>query len=228
MTDGPGQNGTDRAERLRAGLESLRETGSALLVVGSVPEPVSKVACEAMRGREPDERVVLETGGGYAATPSPATAGQSHVLRWATDARGGTATMSTTSAATSPSTDTTVDSLPELAEATEELLAEAASDGPTGDLRVCVGSLLPLVESTSERSTFELLHAVTALTRRAEGLGHAHLPLARESALVQLFEPLFDVTVELRVADGQPQQRWHLHEADVSSDWLPLEAVVDR
>ncbi|WP_390204578.1 DUF7504 family protein [Halocatena marina] len=51
---------------------------------------------------------------------------------------------------------------------------------------------------------------------------HVHLPVARDSELASLFEPLVDAVVELRVADGTPQQRWHLTDAAIPSDWTSL------
>jgi hypothetical protein len=63
---------------------------------------------------------------------------------------------------------------------------------------------------------------LNAAVREANGLGHVHLPMARESERATVLGALFDVTVELELFGGEPRQRWYLHEAGIVSDWLPI------
>ena len=63
---------------------------------------------------------------------------------------------------------------------------------------------------------------LTERVRSVRGLAHYHLPVDAEDDIAHVFRPLFDAVVELRVADGRPQQRWSLVDGP-SSDWLPLE-----
>ena len=64
---------------------------------------------------------------------------------------------------------------------------------------------------------------------------HVHLPVTPDSSVVDRFEPVFDATVEVRTVNhgeedennvdlrsAATEQRWHLHDVDVDSDWLPL------
>ncbi|WP_121821567.1 DUF7504 family protein [Halostella salina] len=100
---------------------------------------------------------------------------------------------------------------------------EAEREGlDPGELRVCVDSLVPLLNDHASENVFRLLHMVTARVREADGMGHFHLPVGREADAVNLLEPLFDAVVEVRAADGTPEHRWQLRESGVSSDWIGL------
>jgi hypothetical protein len=88
------------------------------------------------------------------------------------------------------------------------------------ELRVCLDSMTPLLD-TYDRATIErFLGRVTTRITAARGMGHVHLPVARDWKAVADLEELFDAVVELRVERGRAQQRWHLQEADVTSDWF--------
>lgn len=98
----------------------------------------------------------------------------------------------------------------------------AGADGlAPAELRMCVDSLGPLVAEHGRSTVFRFLHLLTERVRRAAGLGSYHLPAPPDDESVAMLASLFDATVELRVEDGQPRQRWDL--GDVRSEWLPVE-----
>ncbi|MFC7177601.1 DUF7504 family protein [Halosegnis marinus] len=101
--------------------------------------------------------------------------------------------------------------------------AERAAGGlAPAQFRLCVDSLRPLVEEYDERELFRFLHAVTADVRAARGMAHYHLPLGYDAETARTLAPLFDAVVEVRDGDSGPRQRWHLDDAGVGTEWLPL------
>ncbi len=89
-------------------------------------------------------------------------------------------------------------------------------------LRVCFDSITSLLRDHQSENVFRLLHLVTSSVRTVNGMGHFHLLLDRDNDYVRLLEPMFDAVVELRVDDGTIQQRWHLRDQEVTSDWMAL------
>lgn len=89
-------------------------------------------------------------------------------------------------------------------------------------LRVCVDSIVDLLERYEAELVFRLLHVLTTRTRRSRGMGHYHLPIDRDAEAVRLFEPLFDAVVSFRSAPDGPEHRWHLRDRETSTDWIPL------
>ncbi|USZ68404.1 hypothetical protein NGM10_01370 [Halorussus salilacus] len=90
------------------------------------------------------------------------------------------------------------------------------------ELRVCFDSLTPLVEDYGDRDVRRFLLGVTETVERVDGMGHYHLPARYDSEVVGSLSPLFDAVVEVRRADGEIQQRWHLSDPDIATDWLAL------
>ena len=100
---------------------------------------------------------------------------------------------------------------------------EQAAQGLTpAQLRLCFDSLGPLFAQHEPQTLFRLLHLVTARMRQVSGMGHFHLRVDRDDDHVKLLEPLFDAVVELRTVDEQHEQRWHIHEKGLTSDWLSI------
>ncbi|QRV15326.1 hypothetical protein JMJ58_20895 [Haloterrigena salifodinae] len=105
-----------------------------------------------------------------------------------------------------------------------------AIDGFQGDadglepsqLRVCVDSLVALLEEHTAEKVFRLLHMTTSRVDALQGMGHYHLPLDRDHEAVHLFEPLFDAVVEIRVRDGVAEQRWELRDRETPADWFTV------
>lgn len=215
----------ERAGEFADALGRLQRDGGALLVVGATPGGTHERACSRMLGSSEQPRVVCRTDGSCSA--GVARAGpDDRVVELAVEARSAAAAGSNHGdAAAAPTAGEgparTVAKTPaafgaRVAEAVAELTSEA------DDPRVCVDSLLPLVEQLGEERAFEWLHTIAADVRAAGGVCHAHLPFARDDDLVARFEALADATVELRLVDGEPQQRWFVH-GTVTSGWLPLQ-----
>lgn len=100
---------------------------------------------------------------------------------------------------------------------------EARHDPPEpAELRFGLDSLSPLLDAHGEQVVFEFLALVTRYVQANDALGHVHLPVERESYVARLLAPLFDAVVEVRVMDGQRQQRWHLDDGAVTSRWLSI------
>ncbi|WP_255194124.1 DUF7504 family protein [Natronobeatus ordinarius] len=89
-------------------------------------------------------------------------------------------------------------------------------------LRLCVGSLEPLLTDHDAENVFRLLHVVTTRINRTNGMGHYHLPVDRKHEAVRLLEPLFDAVLEVRTWGGGIEQRWHFRDRNASSSWLPV------
>ena len=100
---------------------------------------------------------------------------------------------------------------------------EDAADGlEPSQLRVCVDSLVRLLEEHTAEKVFRLLHMTTSRVVHVQGMGHYHLPLGRDHEAVHLFEPLFDAVVEIRVREDAYEQRWELRDREQPTDWIPL------
>ncbi|MFT4890215.1 MAG: hypothetical protein ACI9YT_001129 [Halobacteriales archaeon] len=103
----------------------------------------------------------------------------------------------------------------------DEVAAESNGLEPA-QLRVCFESVRPLVERHRSETAFRLLHVMTSRIREERGMGHFHLRRARDDEHVRLLAPLFDAVVEVRTSNGTVEQRWHLREGDVTSDWIAV------
>lgn len=218
--------------RLREGLRTLRERGSMLLVAGEAPSSVMGHVCAEMGGRSHTSHVTVDTGCGCQASVSDGNGStESAYIRWESERRGATAARGPNQVTDLPGAGavTPVDSTTDLAEAVRQAFDSVADLDPAcGSVRLCMGSPLPLVEAASEQRAFHALHLVGAHVRKHRGIGHVHLPMDRRSELVRVFEPLFDVTVEVETFGGEPRQRWYLHEEGLTSNWLPVGRGADR
>ncbi|ADB60599.1 hypothetical protein Htur_1714 [Haloterrigena turkmenica DSM 5511] len=109
----------------------------------------------------------------------------------------------------------------EIADAIDGFQGDADGLEPS-QLRVCVDSLVALLEEHTVEKVFRLLHMTTSRVDTLQGMGHYHLPLDRDHEAVHLFEPLFDAVVETRVRDGVAEQRWELRDREAPTDWLSV------
>lgn len=109
----------------------------------------------------------------------------------------------------------------EIVETIDEFAEDADGFAPS-ELRVCVDSLVPLLQEYDPQSVFRLLHMLTSRVDQARGMGHYHVPLAPDHDAVNLFEPMFDAIVTVRSRGGTEQQQWYLREAETTTDWLEL------
>lgn len=119
----------------------------------------------------------------------------------------------------------TVHSLPSVLAGIVHTLRSIEQDGDPmepGELRLCIDSIPDLIESTDRELPMRLVWYSAVAIRRRRGMAHIHLPVARESETSALFEPLADAVVELRIESGIPQQRWHLIDPGITSEWTDL------
>lgn len=91
-----------------------------------------------------------------------------------------------------------------------------------GELRVCVDTLGPVVESHDDREVRRFLSTVTNRIRSTGGMAHYHLPAERDAPVVEDLTPMFDAIVELRQHGATPQQRWDVPDFGIETGWLPL------
>lgn len=211
----------DRTAEFTRALASLKRRGSNLLIVGAADHDAHLGACTRLLGATGDSRTRL-----FAFTDRdrsiterlPGDPDAATVVDYASPTR-------SAAVAESGETPTGADArtLSELGAAISEAIDDIAANESLdpADFRFCLDSLRPLVDEYTEREVFRFLHGVTRDVRRVDGMAHYHLPVPIDDRAVRMLEPLFDAKVELRVAPDL-QQRWHLHESDLSTDWLPL------
>ncbi|WP_256300289.1 DUF7504 family protein [Haloarchaeobius salinus] len=211
-------------------LSALKREGSSILLVGRTSATAHRAACGRLVGDsgEPRQRLYVYTTGTETCGQGPST-----------DHRGETRILSQENeAGVSASPEGVPDDIEEtvvgpqllstlgtaIIDAVDEM--EADHELEPGELRLCFDSVTPLLREHKSQNVFRLLHMVTSRTRQADGMGHFHLPLDRDSDYVHLLEPLFDAVVEVRrTEDGDEErleQRWHLRDRDAESGWIEI------
>lgn len=229
-------------------LASLKRAGSNLLVTGAVPGEASAESCRRMLGDDGGtdrQRLFVFTDADSEGVADRLPDGHdcAHdgvtLIDHAESSRGAAATSpggptlaETPESPSSPSladravaVDCEVDAtdLVELGRTITETIDEiddAAGGLEPAELRLCLDSLLPLLESNPGEAVFRFLHVLTSQVRRRRGMAHYHLPIEPTAEQAHLLAPLFDAVVELRTENGTTQQRWHVHEAEITTDWL--------
>lgn len=207
-------------------LASLKRRGSNLLVVGATGGETHGEACSRLLGEDTADRtrVFVSADRHCGAADRYARAGGDALVDYATTTRGAAAAQPSAAGPSIGGTSVrTVDDLSSLGVAVREAIDAAGGDSlDPAELRVCFDSLGPLLEDHDESAVFRFLHAVTGEVRAVSGMGHYHLPIAFDNRTVRTLRPLFDAVVEVRSQGDHSQQRWHLNEADLTTDWLEL------
>lgn len=225
-------------------LDELKSSGSGFLVTGAVPPDVHEAACRYFLGADspaPRGQVVL-TGSSDQLHQAPNGPGDrrrvvelSTAYRSAEADTAGNGTVSTpgpqsvsTPVVGGGGTDgvVTANGLRELGlEAMDAIEAVSPLDGfDAGELRLCFDAFDATAERVEEEALFQFLHLLLSRVRGLDGLVHVHYRGEQSDPVLGVFEPLFDGVVELRTTDHGPEQRWHLSDADLSSEWLALDA----
>lgn len=206
-------------------LSELKREGSNILLVGDAPEDVHHPVCERLMGQrdgeDPRHRLFVFTDGaaGCSTVPEELTGeGSVRIVRQGAN---------TSHSAVDPTGESRVegDLLSPLGKevlATLDELQERHPELDPGMFRLCFDSVGPLLDRHRSETVFRLLHMLTTRVRQLNGMGHFHLALAHESDYVRLFEPLFDAVVEVREGEEAVEQRWHLRDSEVTSEWLTL------
>jgi hypothetical protein len=235
MLAGGGMGPDDDGVSFAHALATLKEQGSALLVVGSVPEELFADASATMLGDPsadpPRRRLVV--------TPEPNRVDAVRRLRetgplsseYARLVTRGEAARSAATAdhsldQVSPRTHVIDGSIHELGATIAEVIDEFdlfAGGLAPAEFRMAFDCLPTLLSTYGRETAFRFLHVTIAQARAVSGLVHFRLPRTLDSEVVRLFRPLFDATVELRLEGGGLDQRWHFRDRDLTSDWLPIE-----
>lgn len=230
----------EKAVTFAQALAELKQRGSALLVVGTVPDEMYVRVSRQMLGDPGAEQsrrrlLVYREGNRQGAAErlhdtGPITPEYARLVAYSESAR--------SVSAASPSTDSTLDpsSLPKehavgeslsdlgvaVSDVIEQFDATARDLGPA-ELRVAFDCLPSLLGQYDVQQVFRFLHILVTEVRSADGIAHVHLPRERTDDTVLTFEPLFDAVVELSIERGLLHQRWDLRDSPLVSDWLPVE-----
>ncbi len=220
--------------RIGQALDELKEAGSSLLIVGTVPEERFGEMSETLLGDPaagPRRRLFVTTDGRVEEVKErlpeqpliPNRQGV-RVIEISETVRG-SVTVEPDSHVPLPSTRLDVMDIDGLAQTILETIDEfdrlAAGLQPS-ELRMSVAPLARLIDSHGQEPVFRMIHVLNHIVREKDGIAHYHLPVQRESGLVRMLRSLFDAVIELRLQKGQLQQRWHLQDPGTSSDWLPI------
>lgn len=113
-----------------------------------------------------------------------------------------------------------------LCDAMDEIAGRAPALQP-GDLRVGIDSVDPLVYHHDAGAVQRCLDAVGEHARARDAMAHYVFPRSYDDSRVRDLETTVDAVVELRTVDAaayghDAEQRWHVPERDVTTEWLPL------
>lgn len=224
-------------------LHKLKANGCSVLLAGDVPRELFTEASAKLLGADEELRyrvlaVTDATADSVAerlpdpeVTPRPLTE-TTHVLNHA-------GTLRSITAATSARTP------PKLAGVTETRVVDPELDGLRnalfdaiddfavgngtvcpGDVRVGIDSLEPLVEFYGTEQVRDCLGAIGRYVRTHDAMAHFVLPEPYESETTSELAAEVDAVIELRLADSADgrttEQRWHVSDRDVRTDWIPL------
>jgi hypothetical protein len=214
-------------------LADLKRRGSTTLVVGSVPAEAYHVVSRRMLGDETTDGerrrlLVVPDSDRKSAVERLRGAGPTDPAH----ARVVTCNGTSRSAVASGGPDVAVPAvrrvdgtLADLGVAITESIErfEAVSGGlEPAELRVGVDPLSAL-DGYDTRSAFGFLHVLGRQVRAAGGMAHVRLAREYDTPEVRTLAPLFDAVVELRLDGYRLEQRWHLADDGIVSDWLPVD-----
>ena len=101
------------------------------------------------------------------------------------------------------------------------LQEEYVRDDRSIDVQLYVDTLQPVMEAaTTDIATF--LTPICRAVRGVEGLGYHTLPQDRDSLPMDEIGSVFDATIELRVSERGPEQRWILPKTGYTTEWFPI------
>lgn len=232
----PEQQVSPSSEEFTTELRRLKRRGCCLLVTGSVNERVRAVQSRHLFGDAgaPRQRVLTLTD----ATPVGVTqylpAGiepeqPSVTVLDHTDAVRGGSTADTSSARPAPSPSPSVSGSTTALTGLGATLYDALSAVlprhrlAASELRVGVATLDALMTVDGLTSTQAFVRAMRTDMQAVRGMGHVHLSGSLDADTRAVLRSVVDIHLELR--ESQPsvtEQRWHLLEANITSDWLSV------
>jgi hypothetical protein len=243
MVAGGGMGPDDDGASFAHALATLKEQGSALLVVGSVPEemfaeasatmlgdptadpPRRRLVVTSESGRERGLRRLRETGPLSSEYARLVTRGERARSAAATSSGPGTAGGETGPA---PRTHAIDGPLHEVGATVAEVIEEFslfAGGLDAAEFRMAFDCLTTVLSEYDRETTFRFLHVLLGQVRSVSGMVHVRLPREPSAEVVRLFQPLFDATVELRIDGSTLDQRWRFRDRDLTSDWLPVDGA---
>lgn len=216
-------------------LTELKEEGSSLLVVGTVPDQLFGEVTDSLLGDPnsgPRRRLFVTTEDKVADIRSripehsilPPRQGV-RVITISETARSTAATASGSGNDAIPISQVAADEIDTLAQDILENIDEfdrLAAGLEPAELRVSIEPLTTLIDTHGQEAVFRMVHLLNHIVREKHGMAHYHLPVERESGVVRMFAPLFDAIIELRLKDDRLQQRWHLQDPEITSDWVEV------
>lgn len=223
-------------------LRALKRDGCSLFVVGDVPRYLFTRASESMLGDDDVDRyramVVTDADEESvrsrlpSATDSAGT--KTRVLTCANSIRSVSSERASLCSEQSPEVGPTMPEGPEtrtvsdrselqteLFDAIEAFDRQADGVRPA-QLRVGVDSLGPMLDICDEDEVRQFAERVGERVRAHNGMAHFVLTESYDSERVQRLADAFDAVVELRVQDGDGEERWHLPDSDVTMPWVSL------
>ncbi|WP_440772014.1 DUF7504 family protein [Natronorubrum sp. DTA28] len=231
-------SGSD-GEQFTETLSRLKREGASVLVVGSVRADQRQNVCRRLLGQatvRPRRRVLVSTTGdlhdvSHLVDADVNTSDTLKFVSYATQARSTAASdaganPSETDSPSLEASPTTTTALADLGIAISSAIEsfESEADGlAPAELRVGINSLVPLLEEYGVERVFKFVHLTNGRTRDADGMIHYHLPMDRDSDVVSVLAPLFDIIVELREQSGDFQERWSINDGDQSSGWISID-----
>lgn len=214
-------------------LRELKRNGSSLLVVGSIPDTTAAQACHWMLGDTESadrRRLFVSTDRNLptitdrlSTSPEQLRPDTTTLITWTANARSTAATPPQPMHTGVTPVHVERDQLSELGIAISQEIKtfeNIAGELTPSELRVCFDSLTALFTDYETGEIFRFLHVLIGRIRSVQAMAHFHLPLAHDSDPVQQLAPLFDAVIELRVVGDQAQQRWHLRDEKITSQWL--------
>jgi len=228
-----GDMGASETALFAQALSALKRRGSSVLVVGKGRDCTQLDACRRLLGDAaagPRHRILVSTEEGIdidqrlPANEPGSGPGSVTLVDRAIKTRSAAATQPTSSIGSVSTKLVEGDGLAPLGEAVADAIAAVETEGPLApaELRVCIDSLAPLLDEHDESDVFGFLHALGGEIRRVNAMGHVHLPVEYDADPVTTLAPAFDAVIELRVEDDASEQRWHLQDEDITTDWLTL------
>lgn len=215
---------------LQSELDRLKQSGVNLLVCGAVPDTVRDEMSARLLSDVTYDRTAL-----FALSDRPTQTAldrlaaaqipqqRAHILSTNDPARSAAPQPTTTESDVTMSTvDSTLDDVHEAILETLSDLDEQNDGFASAELRVCFDSLRPFIDTAEQEQLTTVLSQLCEAVDQRDGMGQFLLPSAFESASVQSVRSLFDVVVELRIGEQEPEYRWHLHPTDFTTRWVPL------
>lgn len=214
-------NGMATSDTFAEELATLKREGSMLLTTGAGEGPL-RAACRRLTGDDisnPRKRLFVLTGTVGVEHPAAGASEKGRTIRYQTSTR---SVASASAGPAAPIARTVTGGLDDLyTEVSEEVeqVGMTAGGFDPAELRICIDSLDDLMAKHGRQEAFGFLHEVGELVRRESAMCHVHLPAKMNDEVTGLVGPLFDAVIEVRPG---PQQRWHLRDPDLTTDWLSL------